>query len=539
METDVLIVDAKIVDGTGNPWFFGDVAIKGDQISAIAPPGSIPRNQAKEVVNAAGMIVCPGFIDIQSHSIAAFMEDGRSISKITQGVTTEIMGELWTPTPFGGRRKDQFGWGDPDSERADEARQWTRFGDWLGYLAKRGISVNFGSFVGGATVREYAKGWDAGDPTEDELETMRRVTAEAMEDGAFGVATALIYPPNAYSPDSELTEVAKIVSKYGGLYITHIRSEGDRLLESLEDAITLGRDAEVPVEIYHLKATGERNWPKIPLVIERIDSARESGIDVAADMYPYVFSGTGLTVLLPDWASEGGRLYENIANPGIRAKIREDMAGPEIEALTFKGNRSREYVVPLGFKQPENQKYIGKNLMEIAEMRGQEWPDAALDLLDSEKQRIGTVFYIIDEQNLRLQLQQPWIKISTDAPGIAPEGQANPCHPRTYGTYTRVLGKYVREEKTLRMEEAIRIMSSAVADRLGLRDRGQLRAGFAADVVIFDPVTVRDRSTVTDSHQLSTGIRDVWVNGARVLKQGLHTGALPGRAVYGARGRCH
>lgn len=533
MHFDLLITGARVVDGTGNPWFYSDVALSGDRIAAIAPPGKIDPRNAAETVEAGGMVVCPGFIDIQSHSIAGLMSDGRSLSKLTQGVTTEIMGELWTPAPFGGRREDPWGWADVPAEVAELARGWTRFHHWLEFLQERGVSPNVGSFVGGGTVREYAKGWDGGEPSAAEVEVMRHVTRKSMEDGAFGIATALIYPPNCYSPDWELTEAAKVVGQYGGLYVTHIRSEGDRLLESLEDAITLGREARVPVEIYHLKATGTRNWPKLPQVIERIDRAREEGVDIAADMYPYVASGTGLTVLLPDWASEGGKLWENLEDPSTRARIRAEMTGPDVEALTFARNPVRDYVLPLGFKQPENREYIGKNLMEIAALRGQEWPDTVIDLLLSERQRIGTIFFIISEENLRLQLRQPWIKISTDAGGLDPAVQENPVHPRAYGTYPRVLGKYVREEKVLTLEEAVRIMSSAVADRLGLRDRGLLRAGSYADVVILDPATVTDHATFTEPHQLSTGIRDVWVNGQRVVRGGEHTGALPGRALYG------
>lgn len=534
MNCDVLITGARVIDGTGNPYYFGDLALRGERIAAIAPPGRISREGAREVVDASGLVVSPGFIDIQSHSIGVFMTDGRSLSKVTQGVTTEIMGELWTPTPFGGRRREPFGWGDLPPDLADMTRGWTRFHEWLEFLETRGVSVNVGSFVGGGTVREYARGWDAGDPTPDELDLMRRIMREAMEEGAFGIATALIYPPNVYSPDFELIELAKVVARYGGVYVTHMRSEGDRLLQALEETLTLGREAGVPVEIYHLKATGKRNWAKIPELIGRIDRARAEGCDVTADMYPYVASGTGLTVLLPDWAAEGGRLWDNLEDPVTRARIRAEMAGPQVEALSSAQNPSRDYVVPLGLKRPENQQYIGKNLMRIAEMRGQEWPDAALDLLRSERQRIGTVFFTISEPNLRLQLRQPWIKISSDAAGLDPEGQTNPVHPRTYGTFTRVLGKYVREERLLSLEGAVRIMTSAAADRLGLRDRGLLRPGMSADVILFDPDTVADRSTFTDPHHLSTGVRDVWVNGMRVLQSGRHTGAMPGRALYGS-----
>ncbi len=537
MAFDVLITGGWIVDGSGSPWFHGDVALSGDRITDIAPPGMLPREQAAEVVDATGHVVCPGFIDIQSHSIAPLMSDPRSLSKVTQGVTTEIMGELWSPTPFGGRRERMFGWGELPGDIEEITAGWTRFRHWLEWLEQRGVAVNVGSFVGGGTVREYAKGWDAGDPTPDELELMRRVTAEAMEDGAFGIATALIYPPNSYSPPHELVEMARVVAGYGGLYVTHLRSEGDRFLQALEEKLHLGRETGCPVEVYHLKATGESNWPKMEQAIARINQARAEGVDVTADMYPYVASGTGLTVLLPDWVAEGGKLFERLDDPLLRPVILREMrgeGGEPLEGLASSKSRDRSYVVPLGFKLPEHREFVGLNLEEIAARRGQDWAECAIDLLRAERHRIGTVFFTMSEENLRLQLRQPWIKISTDAGGIDPAGQTNPVHPRAYGTYPRVLGKYVREEGVLRVEEAIRIMSGAVADRLNLRDRGHLRQGAFADVVVFDPATVGDRATFKEPHQLSVGIRDVWVNGGRVLRDGAHTGATPGRAVWGA-----
>lgn len=533
---DVLIRGARVVDGTGNPWYRGDVAISGEKIAAILPPGRIAPESAGEVVDADGLVVSPGFIDIQSHSLTPFLTDGRSLSKVTQGVTTEIMGELWSPAPFGGRRVSPFGSIFASEQDTKIDKPWVRFHEWLDFLAGRGVSVNFGSFVGGATIREYAKGWDQGEPTGEELDIMRRVMREAMEDGAFGIATALIYPPNAYSPNSELIEVAKVVGEMGGVYITHIRSEGDRFLESLEDAITLGREAKVPVEIYHLKATGGRNWHKMPIAIERIDQARAEGIDITADMYPYVASGTGLTVLLPDWAAEGDRLFHNLRDPEVRARIHDELVNPDPSQPPSDSayNPSRDHVMPVGLKRPENRQYIGMRLSDIAAQRGQDWADAAMDLLASENQRIGTIFFSMSEENLKLQLKQPWIKVSTDAGGIDPEGQENPTHPRAYGTYTRVLAKYVREEKVLTLEDAVRKMSGAVAQRLSLTDRGLLLPGQFADIILFNPETVRDHATFSDPHQLSTGIRDVWVNGGRVLRDGVHTNAMPGKPVYGA-----
>ena len=530
---DTLIVGAKVVNGTGSPWFYGDVAVTGDRITAIAPPGLLPRENAQRVVDAAGKVVCPGFIDIQSHSLLPLYSDGRAISKITQGVTTEILGELWTPAPVGGRRDLTKTFADVSPEMLQVAQTWTRFGDWITTYEQRGVSVNIGSFVGGASVREWACGWDAGDPMPEQLEVMRRVTQNAMDDGAFGIAPALIYPPSSFSPDSELMECAKIVGAGGGVYIVHLRSEGDGFLDALEATIQLSRDAACPVEIYHLKASGARNWPKMEQAIARINQARSEGVDITADMYPYIASGTGLSVLIPLWASEGGKLWENLTDTSTRHRIYEEMTGEGASTGDFAQESRGDHVVPLGFKKDENKPYTGKTLTEIAQMRNTDWATAALDLLVSEHQRIATVFFSMSEENVKRQLQEPWIKISTDAGGINPEGQTSPTHPRAYGSYPRVLGKYVREEKILPLEDAVRKMSGAVADRLCLRDRGYMRPGAFADIVVFDPEIVLDKATFTDPHQLSVGIDHVWVNGVAVVTDGLHTNALPGRTVYG------
>ena len=534
---DVLIRGARIVDGSGNPWFYGDLAITGERIADIAPPGSIPAESAREVVDASGMVVCPGFIDIQSHSIVPLMVDGRCLSKITQGVTTEIMGEGWTPAPIGGRNLDELHhtpYADLNEWR-EKATGWTRFRYWLEEAAKQGVSPNVGSFLGGGTLRQYGRGMDMGPSNPRELDTMRQVMAEAMEDGAFGVSYALIYPPDSYADTDEIVEVCKVVARYGGVYITHLRSEADTLLEALDEAIEIGERSGAAVEVYHLKAIGKRNWYKMPAVLARINEARAAGIDITADQYPYVGSGTGLTSVFPPWAFEGGKFYENLRNPEMRAKYREAALNPTSDWEPMADLCTPEGVMPVGFEQPQNRQYAGKRLTEIAAMRNQHWVDAALDLLESEGQRIGTIYFTITEDNMAAQLQQPWNKISTDAGGLDPEWAKpqGPSHPRAYGTYTRVLGKYVREDKALTLEDAVRKMSGAVADRLSLRDRGTLRSGCFADVVIFDPETVSDRATFEDPHQLSVGIRDVWVNGGRVLQDGEHTGAMPGQFVTG------
>ena len=536
-ESPTLIRNARIIDGTGNPWRYGDLLLQGDHIESVAPPGSIPAANCADVVDASGLVACPGFIDIQSHSILSLMIDGRSLSKITQGVTTEIMGEAWTPAPVAGRHTDPMKNSILPMPISDEwhekIRGWTRFGDWLRDVEAAGVSPNIGSFLGGGTLRHVGKGMEMGRPSTDELELMRRTMADAMEDGAFGVSYALIYPPDSYTDTDELVEICKVVSRNNGLYITHMRSESDKLFEGLEEALNIGRCADLPVEIYHLKASGTANWHKMPSTIARIEEARAQGVDVTADMYPYDASGTGLSSLLPTWTAAVGRFFENLAEPAVRARIRAEMLeGAENQKRpTTRGGAAG--VIPVGFRKEENRTYVGMNLAQIAAERGQDWLDCAIELLCSEGQRIGTIFLSISEQNLRSQLPLPWIKIATDAAGLDPAWAAGlgPTHPRAYGTYPRVLGAYVREQRLLTLEDAVRKMTGAVADRLGLSKRGHLRAGYYADVVLFDPQTIGDRATFADSHLLSVGVQDVWVNGERVLRNGAHTGATPGQFV--------
>ena len=536
-ESTALIRNARIIDGTGNPWRYGDLLLTGDRIESIAPPGAIPAENCAEVVDASGLVACPGFIDIQSHSILSLMIDGRSLSKITQGVTTEIMGEAWTPAPVAGRHIDPIANSILPMPISDEwhekIRGWTRFGDWLQAVADAGVSPNIGSFLGGGTLRNVGKGMEMGPPSADELDLMRRTMAEAMEDGAFGVSYALIYPPDSYTDTEELIEVCRVVSRYNGLYITHMRSEGAKLFEGLEEALTIGRRADLPVEIYHLKASGTANWHKMPSTIARIEEARAQGLDVTADMYPYAASGTGLSLLLPTWTAAEGEFFQNLEDPAVRARIRAEMLDGPVAQTTPSTRGGADGVIPVGFHKEENQSYVGMNLAQIAADRGQDWLDCAIDLLRSEGQRIGTIFLSISEENLRSQLPLPWIKFSTDAAGLDPAWavELGPTHPRSYGTYTRVLGAYVREQRLLSLEDAVRKMTGAVADRLGLCQRGHLRTGCYADVVLFDPHTINDRATFADSHLLSVGVQEVWVNGERVLRNGEHTGAAPGRFV--------
>ncbi|MCP5097848.1 MAG: amidohydrolase family protein, partial [Chloroflexi bacterium] len=487
---------------------------------------------------------CPGFIDIQSHSITPLMIDGRSLSKITQGVTTEIMGELWTPAPYGGKITTPLLtlFGHPDPEWGERVKTWKRFRDWLEAMVDYGVSPNIGSFLGGSSLRQYVKGMDMSPPTAAELTAMEKLTAQAMEEGAFGIARALIYPPDAYTTFAELVATSKIVSQYNGLYITHMRSESDDIFTALEEAFEVGRQANLPVEIYHLKAAGKRNWDKMPAVIEKINQARAKGLDVTAGMYPYTGSGTTLSAVLPPWAARNGKLLENLRDPEIRKQIKEELLQPTGGWEAMVNMCDPEGVLLLDFRSPEHKQYAGKSLAEIAKARNQDWADTVMDLLLSEEPYIGqdsstslifSIYFLMQEENIRQQLQLPWIKISTDAGGYDPAWAKDgpPVHPRSYGTFPRILGKYVREENILTLEDAIRKMTSSVASRLGIQNRGLLREDMVADVIIFDPQTIGDHATFKAPHQLSEGVQDVWVNGTRVLKNGQHTGATPGEIV--------
>ncbi|MEZ4711082.1 MAG: amidohydrolase family protein [Caldilineaceae bacterium] len=534
---DTLIHSARVVDGTGNPWFYADVALAGEQIAAMAPPNSIAHENVANVIDGGGMVLCPGFIDILSHSIIPLMADGRCLSKIKQGVTTEIMGEGWTPAPQGGKIELDF------MRRAAKAyniedwvpqvQNWSRFRHWLEAMTARGVSSNIGSFLGGGTLRSYGKGMAMGPANADELVIMRRVMAEAMEDGAMGVSQALIYPPSAYVDTDELVETARVVGEHNGVYITHIRSEADDILNALEEAITVGQRAKVPVQIYHLKAAGQRNWHKIDAVIERITQARAEGIDITADMYPYPAMGTGLSAILPPWSAADGKFFDNLRDPKMREKIRLATLDPSGDWEAIADLCGPENVMPVGLEKAENQQYVAKRLTEIAEMKGVHWFDAAVELFLSEEQRIATIYFSMTDEQVKQKLRQPWIMIGTDAGGLDPAwaSKLGPIHPRGYGSYARILGRYVRDEPVIPLEDAVRKMSGAVAARLGLRGRGLLHEGYQADVVLFDPSTIIDKATFDNPHQLAEGVRHVWVNGAPVLVDGEHTGAMPGQVV--------
>jgi dihydroorotase/N-acyl-D-amino-acid deacylase len=482
-----------------------------------------------------GLVVTPGFIDIQSGT--GFLGDSRSVSKVTQGITTEILGEGGTPAPTNEKTAagGQFATGGPQGTGAYTGPHG--FKAWLDAMQAHGTSPNVGSFIGAATVRVYAKGQAIGKPNAAELDTMRAVVRRAMEDGAFGIGSALIYPPGNYAGTDELVEMAKAMSQYGGIYITHMRSEADQLLEAIDEAITIGSKGGVPVEIYHLKAAGTKNWPKGPQAIAKIDSARRAGVDVQANMYPYVAGGTGLSACTPPWASEDGKLIPNLQNPETRAKIKAEMQNPNTDWENLCQLAGPQGVLVLGLTKPENAQYAGKRLGDIATMMSKPWEDTAMDLLISERQRIGTVYFLMSEENVKLNLAQPWMKFGTDAGGVDPDSARGLTHPRAYGTFTKIMGRYVRDEKVIPLEEAVRKATSAVATRLSIPDRGVLREGFFADVTVFDPNTIIDHSTFEQPHVLSDGVKYVFVNGTMVVRDGKHTGAKPGRALRGPGSR--
>ena len=531
---DLVIANGRIVDGAGNAWFYGDVAIRGDRIVRVVRRGSQQPLAARRRIDATGMVVAPGFIDVQAGGNYV-SGDGRDVSKVTQGITTEIFGEAYTGAPI-----SEMSLANASPAAAAASRPFMGphgFDAWLRAMEAHGISPNVGSFVGASTLRQYAVGMRMGAVSGAAMDSMRSAMRNAMEDGAFGLGTALIYPPGNYASTEELIEIARVMAPYGGIYITHMRSEADQVLEGMDEALRIGREGGVPVEIYHLKAAGTANWKKETAMIAKIDSARAAGFDVQATMYPYTAGGTGLAACLPPFASADGKLQANLADDAARAKIRAEVAHPTSFWESLCEQSTPQGVLISALRNPANQKWAGRRLSEIAAGMGKDWLDTVMDLLRSEQRDIGTIYFLMSEDNVTLQLKQPWMIIGTDAGGTDPDSTRALVHPRSYGTYPRILGKYVRDEHVIALEDAVRKMTSAVAERLLIADRGLLKPGMYADVVVFDPQRIQENSTYEKPLQLSTGMRVVLINGVEVVRDGRHTGAKPGRIVRGSAWR--
>ncbi len=523
-EFDVLIKNGAVYDGTGGKARQADVAIRGDQIVAI---GNLKNAKAKIVVDASGMVVAPGFINMLSHSYNSILADGRSLGELRQGVTTQIFGEGSSMGPVSEEMK-----------KRRNVTAWTTLAEYLSYAEKKGISQNVASYIGATTIREYVIGLEDKKATPEQLKQMRELVRQEMEAGALGIGSSLIYAPAFYATTEELIEMCKVAAQYKGKYISHMRSEGNQLIEGVEELIRIAREAKIPAEIYHLKASGEANWPKMDKVIKMVEKARREGLKVSADMYTYTAGSTGLNSTLPPWTLDGGfeALFKRLQDPETRKKIAaEVLAQSDSWENMYQLAGSPERILLVGFRNPALRQYIGKTIGEVAKLRGKDPIETIMDLIVEDRSRVDTVYFMMSEENVKKQLKLPWVSFGSDAASMAAEGVFlnSSTHPRAYGNFARLLGKYVRDEKVIPMEEAIRRLAALPAANLGLDRRGLLKSGYYADVVVFDPKTIADRATFEQPHQYAVGMQHVFVNGQQVLKDGEHTGTKSGRALWG------
>ncbi|HEV3148413.1 MAG TPA: D-aminoacylase, partial [Chthoniobacterales bacterium] len=516
-EFDVIIRGGTVYDGTGGEPQRVDVAIRGDRIVGI---GDFASAHANTIVDAHGLAVAPGFINVLSWSTESLIEDGRSQSEIRQGVTTEIMGEGESMGPVNDRIREHMLRQQKDIHYEIK---WNTLAEYLRYLEARGVSCNVASFIGATTIREYVIGFEDKAPTAQQLDQMRELVRREMEAGALGIGTSLIYPPAFYAKTDELIELCKVAAKYQGKYISHMRSEGNRLLEALDELIRISRAAEIPAEVYHIKAAGQQNWSKIDNLLSRIEGARKEGLKITANMYTYTAAGTGLDACLPPWTEDGGypALFKRLRDPTTRAKIAAQVKMPtdEWENLYLAAG-SPDHILLVGFKSDKLKPLTGKSLAEVAKMRGKDPVETIMELIAEDESRIDTIYFLMSEENIKKEIKKPWISFGSDEASQAPEGvflKSNP-HPRAYGNFARVLGKYVRDEKVISLKEAIHKLSGLPATSLGLDHRGFIKEGMSADLVVFDPATIADRATFEKPHQYAVGMKHVFVNGVQVLK---------------------
>jgi N-acyl-D-amino-acid deacylase len=529
---DLLIRNGEIYDGSGGAPYTGDIGIKGNRI-VYAGPATVAT--AAKTVDANGLAVAPGFINMLSWATESLLVDGLGQSDLRQGVTLEVMGEGWSMGPLNDRMKKQAVEQQGDFKYPIE---WTTLGEYLNLLERRGTSVNVASYVGATTIRQHELGDGDVDPNPEQLLRMRTLVRQAMEEGALGVGTSLIYPPATFAETDELVALTTEAARCGGSYISHMRSEGDRLLESIDELIEISRRSGAPAEIYHLKQVGRANWGKIDAAIAKIEAARASGLKISADMYTYTAGGTGLAASMPPWVQDGGNdaMLERLKDPATVERIKKEMLQPGKNWENLYLHAGPDGVLLASLTEPSLKPLMGKTVAEVAKMRGVSPEQAVVDLVLADRGRSGAIYFLMNEDNVRRQAAIPWVSFGSDAEASAPEGVflKSSTHPRAYGNFARFLGKYVRDEKVVPLQEAVRRLSALPASNLSLHDRGTLRPGMVADVVLFDPATIADHSTFANPMQFATGVRDVFVNGVQVLKDGTPTGAKPGRFVRGA-----
>jgi N-acyl-D-amino-acid deacylase len=527
---DLLIENGTVYDGSGGQAYVADIGVNGDRVVAI---GQL-RASANELINAEGFAVAPGFINMLSWATDSLIIDGRSQGDIRQGVTLEVFGEGRSEGPLNEAMREQAIATQGDIKWPVE---WTTLDEYLEFLIERGVSPNVASFIGATSVRVHEIGYEDRPPTAAELERMKNLVREAMEDGALGLGSSLIYAPAFYADTEELIALAEIVGQYDGMYISHMRSEGNRLLESVDELIRIAREGNVGAEIYHLKMAGQQNWDKFDAVVERVELARMEGLDITADIYTYTAGSTGLDAGMPPWVQEGG--YESwrsrLQDSDIRTQVLEEMTTPADEWENLLLSAGPEGTLLVGFRNPDLRHYIGKTLAEVAEERGQSYADTAIDLVIADGSRVQVVYFLMSEENVTKGVALSWVSFGSDAASMAAEGSflKQSTHPRAYGNFARVLAKYVRDDQVITLPDAIRKLTKLPATNLKLRDRGELRENYFADIVIFDPYGIQDNSTFEQPHQYATGMQHVIVNGEVVLRNGEHTGALPGQVVRG------